>query len=505
MAELERTVNLVVYMSGKTLEVNRKQFHYLGAHGYSYTLSNEGKKKLAKDVATTNGYYVNNNQKANTVVVVDDIISMTVPNANSLIQAVLLGFKTVLFKFVESGSVYKNLCLITPHKVLQEVYKITRATLKEKVSFGKMELTEADMKVLGEVVDVVDAFKALGESKIIFDFLGSTEGGLGNRLAFKQVEMAEVITTFSDDKDVELFVVPRKVYENPETDFNKLVTATRWYYDSLNTELFYDLTHGYRKYSFGKVEPDKNYYGKVTPDVTYSALYTKTPIALLDKLFEFTTRKVDNPNGYLVGGDLNHLCSKEVARLIDTHPAIREGNNLVSPVTKGNGKPILIELISPVLMSYRIRDEIAGLDVLLNSFKARDDQNKFGSTTFIDITDEFFIKTENKKGDIKVTLNPAFNTLKSVFKFTVEHPNAVKPVTLTLSVGYDMPDRNSFNSVTCPNAKVWLAADTRNSKGVRYCTLVETDDHIYIHTSAEANLKVLSLSELGRNKEKEKA
>lgn len=503
MAELERTMNLVMYMSAKSLEVRRNKFlHYLGGHGYTYTVANEGKKKLAKDVATTNGYYVGNTQKSNTVVVVDGIISMTVPNASSLIQAVLLGFKTVLAKFIEEGSVYKNLCLITPHKVLQEVYKLSTATLKEKMTFGKLELSEADMAVLKETVLVIDAFKAADVSKVIFDFPGSAEGGAGNRLAFKQVEMAEVISTFGDDKDIDFFVVPRKVYENPETDFNKLVTATRWYYDSLNVTGFYELIHGYRKYSFGKVEPDKNYYGKVTPDVCYSALYTKTPIALLDKLFEFTTRKVDNPNGYLVGGDLNHLCGKEVARLIDTHPAIREGNNLVSPVTKGNGKPILIELISPVLMSYRIRDEVAGLDVLLNMFKSRDDENKFGTTTFVDITDDFFVKTANKKGDIKVTLNPAFNTLKTVFKFSVVHPKAVKPVVLTLSVGYDMPDRNSFNSVTCPNAKVWLAADVRNPNGVRYCTLVETDDHIYVHTSAEANLKVLSLAELGRSKEK---
>ena len=258
MADLERTMNLVLYMSAKTLEVRRKQLHYLGGHGYTYTVANEGKKKLAKDVATTNGYYVSNTQKANTVVVVDDIISMTIPNADSLIQAVLLGFKTVLAKFVEEGSVYKNLCLITPHKVLQEVYKLTTATLKEKVTFGKLELSPADMEVLKETVLVIDAFKAAGVSKVIFDFPGSAEGGAGNRLAFKQVEMAEVISTFSDDKAIDFFVVPRKVYENPETDFNKLVTATRWYYDSLNVEVFYELIHGYRKYSFGKVEPDKN-------------------------------------------------------------------------------------------------------------------------------------------------------------------------------------------------------------------------------------------------------
>jgi len=221
---------------------------------------------------------------------------------------------------------------------------------------------------------------------------------------------------------------------------------------------------------------------------------------LLDKLYDFTRRKIDNPDGYLLAGDLNHLTSKEVARMIDSHPAIREGNNLVSPVTKGNGKPILIELIQPVLMSYRIREQLNDIDVILDAFKARDAHNVFKHSTFYDITDMVYTKEANKKGDIKVKLNPDFNPLKTVFKVDVAHPKAAKPVTITLSVGYDIPERNAFNSVEDPDVKVWVVTDTRNPAGIRFCTLVETNGWIYIHMSAAANLKVLSLADQGRSK-----
>lgn len=497
--EKSTAMNLVVYMNARSLQRGKKHLHYLGGHGYSYTIANEGKKKLAKDVATTSGYYTANNQKANTVVVVDDILGLIVPHTDTLFQAVVLGFQAVLDLFLQPGSEFKNLCMITPHKELQDVFKFNTDNAKVGVRIGRIELTKEDVEVLKEVLITIERFKDL-DSKVVFDFAGSAEGGTGNKQAHKMMEIAEVVTLYGNDKDVEIGLTPRKIYENPETDFNKMVSASRWYYENVNSELFYDLKHGMRKYCFGKVETDKNYYGKLTPDVTYSALYTKEPITLLDKLYEFSRRKIDNPDGYLLAGDLNHLTSKEVARMIDTHPAIREGNNLVSPVTKQNGKPVLIELIQPVLMSYRIRDDLNAMDFLLDAFKAKDENNVFGYSTFYDITDLIYTKETNKKDVVKVKLNPDFNPLKAVFKVPVKHPKAVKDVTLMLNVGYDLPERNSFNSVECPNVKVWVVTDTRNTTGVRYCTLVETDDWVYIHTSAAANLKVLSLAEQGRSK-----
>jgi len=497
--DLKGSKNLVVYMTARSLQRGRKHLNYAGAHGYSYTIANEGKKKLAKDVATTSGYYTGNNQRANTVVVVDDILSLTVANTHSVFTAVLRAFEAVLALYLEPESPYKNLCIITPHKELQEVWKLKDDKVQVGYRINRMELTQKDVDVLQELLVTIGKFKET-DSRIIFDFSGSAEGGTGNKQAHKCLEIAEVISLFGEPNTTDLHIIPRKVYENPESDFNKIVSASRWYFGSVSAEEFYDKQHGYRKYGFGKVEPDKNYYGKQTPDVTYSALFTKEPIALLDKLYEFTRRKIDNPDGYLVAGDLNHLTSKEVARMVDTHPAIREGNNLVSPVTKGNGKPVLIELISPVLMSYRIRDALAELDVILNSYKAKDESNVFGYLKFYEITDLIYTKETNKKGDVKVKLHSDFNQLKSVFKVPVEHPNAVKPVPLTINVGYDIPERNAFNSVEDPEVKVWVAVDTRNSKGLRYCTLVEATDWIYIHTSAVANLRVLNLAELGQKK-----
>lgn len=503
MEEIEPTKNIVAYLVANSVKVGKKEEFSLGGFGYSYTIANEGKKKLKKDVATTTGFYTGNNQRGNTVVVVDDILTLAVSNRTSLFEVVLNGFNEVLTQFVVHGSEYKNLYVVTPFTFLGLVWKLKPEQVEETgMTVGRYELLPNDYVALREVMQTIKEFQELKDRKVFFDNAQAAEGGLGNKSAFKQYELAEVMTVWGKDKEVAFGMIPRKQYEEPESDFNKLVCASRWYIDNINPEDFYTELFGYRRYGFGKVEPDKNYYGKQTPDVTYSTLYTKTPITFLDKLYDFAHKKIYNPDGYLLAGDLRHLNAKEVKRMIDTYPAVKEGKDLVSPVTKQNGKPVLIELISPVLMSYRIRDDLNGLNVLFQAFLKKDENNRYGYTDFYDITDMIYVKEKNKKDVVKVKLNPEFNTLKNTFLVKVKHPKAVKDVALLLSVGYDMPDRNSFNAVEDPEVKVWVATDTRNDQGIRYCTIVETSDSVYIQTSAVANLKVLSLAEQGRSKEK---
>lgn len=502
MEELTPKVNIVVYLIANALEVatgKRKHLHYLGGHGYSYDLTEEGKKKLAKDVATSTGYYTGNKQKPNTVVVVKDIISLIVPNASSHLEAVLRGFVEIVRPFVVHGSEYKNLCVITPHRELDALTRLKPTQIeKDGFKLGTHIPSTSELKLLRECVEAIQTMERL-DKKLVIDLAGSAEGGMGNREATKQLELAEVDTVWNaTDKETHISFIPRKEYENPESDFNKLVSASRWYFQSNNPDHFFRLFHGYRVYDFGKVDPDKSYYGKLTPDVTYSKLFTKTPITLLDKLFGFTAEKIDNPDGYLSAGDLNNIVTKDVARLIDTIPAVPRKTDLVSPVTKANGKPVLIELIKPVLMSYRIRDFLETMDVMFDGFMKKDEKNKFGYMTFYDITDQIYVKEVNGKGVVKLKLQPDFTQLKTTFKVKVEHPKAVRPVEIMLSVGLDIPERNAFNSVEDPNVRVWCMTDTRNNMGVRFGTIVETEEFIYIHTSAAANLKVLSLADQGR-------
>lgn len=491
-------INMVVYLVANVAEEGSHKKHYfLGGHGYTYDRGQEGKKKLAKDVPTSTGYYTGNPQKPNTVVVVEDILSLTVPNAHTPVEAMMKGLLEVLTHANQQK--LTNVWIVTPHKEMEAFTKVKALTLAEpEVKIGKYVLKKDEKALIDLIVLQLDEFNAVKGRKIFFDFTGSAEGGMGNRDAQKQLDLAEVISKWGFDKESNLVVQSRKDYENPEVDFNKLVSASRWYFNTHEPEKFFEEKHGYRVYDFGKVEPDKNYYGKLTPDVTYSKLFTKKPIEILDKLFNYTVKRIDNPDGYLSAGDLNHVVSKDVARLVDTVPALPVKHQLVSPFVKQNGRPVLIELIKPTMMSYRIRDFLVGMDVIMKAWLEKDENNVFGHAKFYDITDMIYVKEVNGKGVTKLKVHPDFNQLRTTIKVNVEHRNSIKPVPIMLSVGYDIPERNAFNSVEDPAVQVWVVTDTRNEQGLRYSTLVVTEEFIYIHTSAIANLRVLTLGELGR-------
>lgn len=489
-------INMVVYLIASVTKVGKQKAFFLGGHGFTYNCETPGKKKLAKDVPTSTGYYTGNPQKPNTVVVVDEIMTTTVPNGSSVIDVLLKGLREVLELVVANN--YKNLLIITPHKELEALVKAKATALGPEFKIGGEPLLVKETKELESILELVASITADKDRKILFDFAGSAEGGLGNRDAQKQLDLAQVISQWGFDKDPVTIIQTRKEYENPEVPFNKMVSATRWYFQTHDPEKFRELYEGYRVYSFGKVEPDKNYYGKLTPDVTYSKLYTKKPLDLLDKLFDYTVKRIENKDGYLAAGDLNQLVSKDVARLLDTVPALPAKNQLVSPYVKQNGRAVLIELIKPVMMSYRVREYLIAMDIIFESFLKKDANNVFNYATFYNITDLIYTKEVNGKGVTKLKIHPDFNQLRTTIKIDVTHPESVKPVPIMMSVGYDIPERNAFNSVEDPNVEVWVMTDTRNKQGLRYHTLVVTDEFIYVHTSAIANLRVLTVSELGR-------
>ena len=490
------TLNMVIYLNLGECQIKKTTLYPLGGHGYTYDVSVEGKRQLKKDVATTSGYYTGNPHKPNSVVDVKDVVSLTLPNATSDIAALLKGMIKLL-DFLAENDNYKNLCLITRHKEIAQL-----STFPDKVKnakkLGKRELEPTELALLDELAEKQRAWEATGH-KVIFDLDGSVEGGKGNKSADQQKGLSEVITMWSDEQFPTLSLISRKDFENPESDFNKIVSASRWYFTTGDDSDFYEKYGEYRAYSFGKVEPDKKYYGKLTPDVTYSKLFSKEPIQILDKLFEFTNKTVKNPDGLISAGNLTNVKSKDLARLIDTYPAVKDKENLIMPyIVGGQEEPLLVELINPPMLSYRIKESLFNLDVVLHAFNKRDAENVFKHMKFYDVTDEIFTTETNKKGDVKLKIAPGFGMNTSVVKVKVVHRKANKPVTLILGVGLDLPERNAFNSITDPTVKVWCAADTQNDNGIRYSTITETADFIYVHASGIANLRVLNLDELGR-------
>lgn len=485
-------INVVIYLDSGTEKLSRKETtSFAGGHGYTYDATIEGKKKLVKDVPTTMGYYVNDKSKSINVVNIIDIISITASCFENELTALLHALREILLKFNTPD--YNNLAVVLKERKIPAIIKTNDFDkLKEK-----MELTEKEVTLALECREVFNKL-LVDNRKVIFDLEGSVVGGFGNKKAAEQNSLAGVISLWSTNKaEVIISKLGFKEYQEPETDFNKIVCAGRWFFNTGEGYDFYHKNAGYRRYDFGKLDPEKKYYGKATPDVTYSTLYSKEDITLLDKLYEYAKAKIPNPNELLLAGNMQFVKSKDVARLIDSIPGVKKGKELQVPYKVGNNEePTLIELIDPPGLSYKINAAIKDLGIIFYAFMKRDENGNFGQQHFMDITDFIYKKEVNKKGVTKVSLATDFksNVLKMIIN--AFHPKVECKVPITLSIGYDTPERTCFNSVNDPSVKVYLALEFSNDKAIIYRTVTETDNWIYIHSAANSNLRVLNKSEL---------
>lgn len=498
---IEELENMIVYMAIQEVSFNKQSKFTAGNHAYTYKIAEAGKKQLQRGVPTTLGYYLGNAKQQGTAINIKEYCLTTVTNGATLIDAGLT-LLTSMLDYVtkeENKTRFNNVCFICQHPIFEKLINADLQKLAEKeYVVGKTTLSANEVTLLEKLQLQYAEWKALGK-KILFDVDSSVEGGLGNKLSSKQAGLAKIETTPTGKKRIIFEVLTKKEYEEPETDFNKIVTAGRWYFNTGPGTHFYDDYHGYRGYNFGRVEPDKKYYGKLTPDVTFSTLFSKKPVEMLDKLFEYTKKNIPNPNEYLSAGILKAVVSKDVARIIDTFPGIKAGKDINIPFeSAGREEPTLIEMIDPPLLSYHIRNNIAKVSHLFDLFIERDETNKKGWTQFHDITSLFIIEETNKKGVVKRKLHPDFKANMTVIPVPVVHRNAAKPVKLNLSLGYDLPERNNINAVLAEDVKIWVAADTQNDKAIRYYCVIEAPDWVYIQTSAVANLRVLSIKELGQ-------
>lgn len=453
-----------------------------GGHGYSYDPSKESKRRLIKDAPSVYGYFVNGSYQ-NIPVDPIDIYNGRVLKQPNETEAFLLHLELIINEWLKDKKDAEKLLVITncvkghkmltnnrhPDTVNAEVFKRVYTLLKEQ---GK---------------------------DLILDIEYYAKGGEGPKMAHKQMELAVAMLELPASDTTTMDVMSVKDFKNPEIDFNKLVTASRWYFNTGDLSNFNDRDdRGWRSYKFGRVDPDKNYYGKATPDVYYSALYTKDDITVLDKLYNFCQKNRPNPCNIMSAGNLNFIKSKEVARIIDTIPGTFGKKELVAPMTLGGTEnAVMVEFIDPPGLSYRIRDFHAKLDQIYKFFRGRDADGKYRKHEYIDITHLFFVKDAKDKWKIQ----PDFTNNTLTIPVMVNVPCCVKPVKINLSIKYDTPERNAFNSLITnkeENIKVFLALDYSNDSGVSYCTITSTDTFDYIHSNSSSHLRVYSLKELGR-------
>lgn len=472
-------MNIVYYLNSTMLK--DRGVAIAGGHGYTYDASKESKRKLIKDTPSGYGYFVGGSLQS---IAVDQVNILSGRTLNEPTE-----HEVSLVAIIE----------LLEHAKREGVDKILIVGNCSN-AFKLLQTPKLTEKYAGNetVLKARRLFKGF-ESNIFLEDELWAKGGEGCKQAAKQMDFARALLELPDAPKSVLEEESVKDFKNPDNDFNKLVTASRWFFNTGDRSTFYQQDeHGFRQYCFGRIDPAKNYYGKATPDVYYSALFTKQPIAVLDKLYDFCKENKPNPYNLLAAANIDMVKSKEVSRVINIMPGKIKKNELIASMSIGiQDNPVLVDFIDPPGLSYRIRDfqhHLAGYHAV---FRKKDENNEFRHHRFVDITDRLF--EQDAKGKWKIHSEFTMNTL--TIPVAIKAAGCVKDVVINLAVKYDMPDRSPLNSLIVakiPEFKVYLGLDFSDPAGVAYYTIVETPEFTYLHANSCANLRVYSLKELGR-------
>ena len=236
----EELENIIAYIDIKEVLYNKHPRYCGGIHAYTYLLSKEGKKQLTKGTPTTNGYYVGNNKKVNTVVAIFNYITLMVTNSVNKPDVLLTLLKEFL-THTNQFEKYKNICFILKEAWIQKLLNTDVDKIRENdMSLGKLVLDENDLGNIVIIQNLIKDRESKG-NKVLFDFDSAVEGGEGNKLSSKVSGLGLIETRPGKDKRHLLNVYTKKEYEEPESDFNKIVTAGRWYFNTGDGSDFYDL------------------------------------------------------------------------------------------------------------------------------------------------------------------------------------------------------------------------------------------------------------------------
>lgn len=446
----------------------------VGGHGYSYDQGVIGKKSLCKDVPTGYGYFSDGPYQTNSVNILHYLTGRSVGFTD---------IETGFFNHLEEVMKYHFDNDGAKLLLTSNVPKLLNALVENK---GKSEQFK-------RTYDLYIQHK----NDIIVDHTFYPKGGIGFKLATDQCNYAVALADLGIAQLTFIEAQTEKEFSKPEIDFNKLISSSfNWFFNTGDRSTHYEETpDGRRGYFFGRPEK-KKYYGKPTPDVCYSALFTKHPITVLDKLFEFCKSTKSNPLNYITAGNLNYILSKEVGRMIDKLPGVFQGNKLISPMKIATSDDPCIAEVLETGLGYRIKEFCAELCLTYKKFTERN-THQSDTVAFVDITDKFFVKENNK---LKISPDFTQNTLKITVPVT--SPHCIKPVKINLGVRYDTPSRNEFNALIKDKVKdvsVYLVLNFSNPAGCEYKLIVDTPEFTFVYTNACANKRVYSLAELGRS------
>ena len=269
---------------------------------------------------------------------------------------------------------------------------------------------------------------------------------------------------------------------------NRLVAGKRLIFTTNSPMCTKDGKYIYLTNSFeGSVEKTGRFIGKPASDNMYGVVITEEPIPQIQCLIEFQNRITPADFVQPVVGLLNRITRSDIWEMLTTYGNSHLTHNRlnVTPIPKDPGsiaEPLTLYQ-RPARLAY---DAIDSLMVMLDRLDRFRFNKRGKEESYTDITGYIF-NTEGKKNKVHADIS---SSVKYV-RVPVDYKG--KKVDVVLTLGIDIPDRNSLSGISKQGKEleVQLVTYDETEAGFRYSVVIKVDGDIGLYSTSMANVKII--------------
>lgn len=350
---------------------------------------------------------------------------------------------------------------------------------------------------------IYDEKKRLEEKGVTFTLLKvkGHSGDQGNDLADANASRG-IVAGRNGTEACLVQITDAKGYWNTKVERNRLFSQSRWFFQaSPETQLTDDGRH---IYYLGDPREDDELLGKKIADATFSVLYLKDPDPVLsavqrtmtnlansglDGLFTTSRKKIGAHLG-LMRGDLSKIFASQVYDEVSTYGDMLLARDFVNNRVLTADNTLLAEEIRPARLAFNAIDVLQNLENVMIEYLMGRTGVRLQTTDLTPILYESDTSKKKPVFKLKSNINSSMRSIKVDANCYTPGDKIIQEK-LVLTLGLDLPDRNTLAAIAGESTKVVLLTWPESERAIRYATIVQTESDLGIWSGPYANVHLL--------------
>jgi ribonuclease HI len=355
----------------------------------------------------------------------------------------------------------------------------------------------ANLDLWKQMAETVQALKDAG-TKVEFVWVkahNGKESDPGNTLADRYARRGTLSNR--ENKPIhEIKVSEAKGYWKAERQHHRMLSHANWYFTT-SGEMDEMAPDGRKIYYLGDIRTSEEFLGKRISDASFAVVYLKTGEEILDRMREYFAELSKGSMQGLMVASLHALFTHHVYESIMEYGSrllvLNRQRQAIEHMDKAKDEDKEgIELgheIRPTRLAYNAVQVLDSLEGLLNDYLSPKEGSR---VRFTEITDLLYERNETAKKvtvKLKADIPVGLKYLDTEVVYSSAGENKSKKVRLTL--GQDLPDRNTLGALADEGIKVLVATWPESPQAFRFATIIESGEDIGIWAGPYANLQLV--------------